>query len=369
VLGLLGGLFLGWKWLMLPAKLEAPVDLHLATQPEAQSGPVLLAVQPWLNQRHYQSPATLGQHLHQYLQVARNNGALPAGSIVVFPEHSGTWLVAARAPAAAFSAASTQSAMLWLIASHPLGFVRALLGSDEEDRFAAAVFRMQAPAMARDYSQVFGDLAREYGVTIVAGSIVLPDPEVRDGRVWPGTGPLYNVSAVFHPDGRADPQLVQKVHPIPDEAGFTRAASASRLPVFETSAGPLAVLICADSWHPDTYAALAGQGVQTLAVPAFLQPGDVWQSPWHGYTTGWPEDAATSDENQITEHQAWMRYALAGRMQSLSAQSGATAFLRGNLWDLGSDGANILVTPERAWVDGQIESAALSVLPLTGRSN
>ncbi len=180
-----------------------------------------------------------------------------------------------------------------------------------------------------------------------------------------GSGPLYNTGFVFHPDGRLDPKPVRKVHPIPDEAGFTAAAPAQRLPVFETEHGRLGVLVCADSWHPDTYAALAEQNVQIMAVPAFLQPSNVWETPWQGYTTGWPDDANPKDQTRLSEREAWITYALGGRMRSFGASHGVTAFLRGNLWDLGSDGANILVTKERTWVDGQRSGAFISVLPLT----
>jgi predicted amidohydrolase len=357
-----------WFLIMRPSNLRPESDLHLNALLEKADGPSLVAIQPWLDERHYQSADHLQRHLRGYLQAARTGGAMPINSIVVFPEHIGTWLVAAQAPTQTFRAPSTQSAMVWLIARHPLRFVGAFLRSYETDRFAAAVFRMQAKQMAKDYARVFGQLAAEFDVTIVGGSIVLPDPQVESGLIKPGAGPLYNISVVFHPDGKPDPLLVRKIHPIPDEAGFTAAAPAADLPVFNTSAGTLGVLICADSWHPDSYAAFAGRGVQTLAVPAFLQPANVWQSPWHGYTTGWPDDADKGDEMRLTEHTAWLRYALAGRMKSTGAKTGATAFLRGNLWDMGSDGANILVTQTSAWVDGQRGGASISVLPLNGKA-
>lgn len=364
---IVAALVLGWMRVMRPADLQVDQGLHLDYPVSHVDGPALVAIQPWLDQRHYQTPQTLGQHLEGYMQVARDGGAMGAGSIVVFPEHIGTWLVAVKAPVMAFRARKTDTAMAWLIVRHPLRFARAYFESDEQDRAAAAIFRMQAPAMARDYTRVFGRLAQKFEVTIVAGSIVLPNPQVTNGTLRPGRGPLYNVGAVFHPDGQIDVKLVRKVHPIPSEAGFVAAAPASEVPVFDTISGRLGVLICADSWHPDVYEAMRGKGVQTMAVPAFLQPSKVWESPWHGYTTGWPDDADKADALRITERQAWMRYALGGRLSSAGAVRGATAFLRGNLWDLGSDGANILVTADGAWVDGHTSGASISTLALTPR--
>lgn len=360
---LLAGL---WGLYRTPPAPASGGDLHLADQTRTERGAQanLVAIQPWLRTPDYRSAATLEDRLDAYFEVAAGDGLLTPGSIIVLPEHVGTWLVAADAPAASFDADTTTGAMTHLILANPLPFMLSLARSSETDRFAAAVFRMRADRMARDYQRVFGSLAQRHEVTIVGGSIVLPAPEVREGRLRAGQGPLYNVSAVFHPDGRIDPQLVRKVHPIPDEAGFTAAASAVDIPVFETSAGRLGVLICADSWHPDVYETLQAGRADIIAVPAFLQPSDVWDQPWGGYTTGWPDDVEPSDAGRLTEGEAWMTHALAGRLPSAGADHGATAFLRGALWDLGSDGANILVAGDEAWIDGQADGASISVLPL-----
>ncbi len=352
-----------WGIYRTPSALDAPAELHLPDRPEPVTPAAhLVAIQPWMDQRHYQSPQRLHDHFAAYLDQARDAGQLGEGSIVVFPEHIGTWLVAARAPHASFTANSTTGAMTHLILANPVPFALALARSSEEDRLAAAVFRMRAASMARDYQSVFSGLAREYGVTLVAGSIVLPEPSVIDGEIRPGNGPLYNVSAVFAPDGSVHDRLVRKLHPIPDEAGFTAAASPQDIPVFPTPAGRLGVLICADSWHPDAYAPLTENQADLIAVPAFLQPSGVWTQPWGGYTTGWPDDADPSDAGRLTEGQAWQTYSLAGRLNTAGARQGVTAFLRGDLWDLGSDGANILVEGGTHRVAGDMEGAAISAL-------
>ncbi len=362
--------FLSWGVWRQASNL--PVDAKLRLQAvdrlASSNGPYLVGVQPWLEQRHYQSAATLHGRLAAYLDEIRSELDAAPGSIIVFPEHAGTWLVAAGAPRAAFTAGTTGTAMTWLIAAHPLRFAAAWLRSSEDDRMAAAIFRMRADDMARDYQAVFGALAAEYGVTIVAGSIVLPEPRIERGTLRAGDGPLYNVSAVFHPDGSIDPQLVRKSHPIPSEAPFTAAGPVARLPVFDTPSGRLAVLICADSWHPDLYDRVRALDAAIMAVPAFLQPSHVWNQPWGGYTTGWPDDADRSDQGRLTEGEAWQRYALAGRLGSGGAQAGMTAYLRGTLWDLGSDGANIAVAGTRIHASDALEGAALTLLPLDQRS-
>lgn len=328
-----------------------------------RSAASIVGIQPWLQEADYRSAQALRTRLGGYLDQARREGFLTERSVVVFPEHTGTWLVAANAPAPVYSAETVSGAMTRLILARPLRFVRAYMASQEADRAAAAVFRAHAPRMARDYQAVFSGLAEEYAVTIAAGSIVLADPVVQDGVIRARTeGPLYNVSAVFGPDGRVASQLVRKAYPIPSESGFTAAAPASDYPVFDTPAGRLGVLICADSWHPDVYAALEAQGVEILAAPAFLQPSGVWDEPWGGYTTPWPDDAERADAGRLTEGQAWQTHALAGRLDETSARAGLTSFLRGELWDLGSDGRAIAVDGDGVRLGAQTEGAAIAVL-------
>jgi len=51
-----------------------------------------------------------------------------------------------------------------------------------------------------------------------------------------------------------------------------------------------------------------------------------------------PADVNAADMNRITEEQAWLCYTMGGRATKANLQTGVNVFLRGKLWDLGSDG-------------------------------
>ena len=306
----------------------------------------LLGVQPFLLAADYRSGETLASALDAYLRAAREKGWLNPRSIVVFPEYTGTWLVAADEKDAVTGAKTLNAAMLALILAHPLGFARRWKASGEKGRIEAALFRLKAHDMAAAYNAVFSSLAREYAVTIVAGSTLLPGARVVSGRVEAGeTGaPLQNVSAVFRPDGSAYLDLARKCFPIAGEQAFTSAAQATELPVFDTPAGRLGVLVCADSWFPQAHAALARQDIDLLAVPSFINHSGAWGAPWGGYS-GWPDaaDIDPGDIGRLSEGQAWEKYALAGRLASSGAQAGVNVFLQGELWDIRTDGHSVIV--------------------------
>lgn len=320
--------------------LRSQVVLNVG-EPSARGN--LLGIQPELFSADYQSQERLRLKLAAYLENARGRGLLGPRTVVVFPEHIGTWLVAAGEKPEVYDAERLSDAMHWMAVSNPLKLARGWLAAKGDDRLADALFRMKAVDMAHDYQTLFGGLAREFGVTLVAGSIVLPNPWVEDGVLRTGNGRLYDVSLVFGNDGRPLGQPQRKVFPIDAEKGFTRGGHSDNLQVLDTPAGRLGVLICADSWYPLNYAVLAAAKVELLAVPAFLSGNGQWRQPWRGYDGGATPADVQLKPGQLSEAEAWERLALPGRLGTSGARAGITVFLRGQLWDLGSDGPGLVV--------------------------
>ena len=323
----------------------------------------LLGVQPFMRAADYASDEAFSAKLGQYLDRAAQRGWLSERTIVVWPEYLGTWLAVAGEGQAVYQAHSLNGAMRALALRHAWHFARGLVSAREKDRVAASLFRLKGADMARRYQAVFSALARRYSVTMVAGSILLPSPQVRDGQVIAGDGPLYNVSAVFAPDGMAHAGLVHKVVPTTTELPFVAPAPIAELPIFDTPAGRLGVLVCADSWYPGPYERLKTQGVELIAVPSFITAAGLWDKPWGGYDgAAAPADVDLGDVGRITEGQAWRKYALAGRIMSSGARHGINTFLRGALWDLAADsGQALAVSGDQVTEAGGVGAAILNL--------
>lgn len=318
----------------------------------------LIGVQPYMLPEDYVSEASFFHKLDSYLAAAQERGWLNEKTVVIFPEYIGTWLVVAGEKASVYRAANVYSALTTITLSNLYGLLRWLPCTSVQNPLKYVLFRLKAESMAAIYHSVFSRLAGDYGVTIVAGSIVLPQPELSGERLTVHNGPLYNVSIVYRPDGTPHPQVVRKVYPVPDELDFTARGSEADLPVFDTPAGRLGVLICADAWYPSPYAVLKEKGVELVAVPSYASHSNHWQSPWGGYvpTEVPPDDLKSEDVSGLTTRQAWLKYALPGRLASSGAHTGINVFLRGKIWDLGADGHTIMVrdgrTSQAAYVDG-----------------
>jgi predicted amidohydrolase len=320
----------------------------------------LLGIQPFMENGDYASADAFQAKVEACLELGK--GFRNPKTVVILPEHFGTWLVAAHEPKAVYSS-PLEAAMQTVALRHPLRFAYHLLASKETARTRVALFKMTASLMARIYQQVFSSLARRYGITLVPGSLVLPEPRVENGALKVGSGSLYNVSMMFHPDGSLDPRLVKKAFPVTEERGFCACGRPDELPVYETPAGRMGVLICADSWFPEALAALRRASPDFIVVPAYTERGTM-SAMWKGYDRSCPAppNVMPKDVGGITLSEAWEKYALPGRLAESGAKAGMVTFLRGNFWGVGSDGSGFIVSKGQAFrTKAQGETALMNL--------
>jgi predicted amidohydrolase len=319
----------------------------------------LLGIQPELFPADYQSLERLHLKLSAYLQKARELGLINDKTVVVLPEHIGTWLMLGGEKNELYQAPHLRDAMNWLSISNPVQFMRAWISATGENRMDDAYLRMKAPGMARDYQVLFGGLAKEFGVTLVAGSIALPNPSVSLGQLQVGHGALYNVSLVFAADGLPLGQPQRQLYPIYDERGFIEPGDENIVSVVDTPAGRLGILIGSDSWYPDNYRKLNEQRAQLVAVPAYVTGRDTWDRPWRGFkSVSTPPEVSLKPE-ETSEGEAWRRLTLISQPPISQATAGMSVFLRGQFWDLGSAGQSFLSRNGQLFADGDARGARL----------
>ncbi|RHX79815.1 nitrilase-related carbon-nitrogen hydrolase [Leptospira yasudae] len=320
----------------------------------------LLGVQPWMTPIDYSEEENFRNKIESYIETAQKRGFINSKTIVVFPEYLGTWLVVTEEKESVISATKIEEAMQTLVLSNVYSFVWNLLKAKGKDSVRDALFRMKSEKMASIYTRTFSELARKYKITIVAGSILLPEPSVVDGVLQIGNGSLKNGSFVFTSDGKVAENSPLKIYPIEDEKTFVEATSIDELKVLSVPAGKIGVLVCADSWFPEVYDTFKKQNVDFVLVPSYVAPDNAMAAVWKGYNgASNPKDVLTQDVDRITEGEAWLKYALGGRMSKSGATHGINVFLRGSLWDLGSDGETIWVKRSTAKTFPRIHGASI----------
>ena len=229
----------------------------------------LLGIQPELFPADYQDPTRLRLKLQGYMQEAQAQGLLNARTIVVLPEHIGTWLRLTGEKDELYQASKDGEADHWLNISNPLKFAWAWLRASGDDRGADARVRMKARHMAKAYQALFGGLAKEFGVTLVAGSIVLPEPYLKGDTLKVGSGALYNSSLVFGPDGRPLGSPLRQRLPGKYDSRYVQAADDAGVELLNTRIGRVGVLIGTDSEQATNLHKLETAGASAIVIPAY----------------------------------------------------------------------------------------------------
>ncbi len=332
------------------------VTFFLLLSHQSIASGLVAVIQPKLTEQDYRTAETLQSSLEPYFQEIRAKRTSNEAVLAVLPEYIGTWLVASGEDERVFRAQNEERAMIWVILHHPFRFLKTLLGSllcsDFHGSFMGhvrrSIFLMQATKMLQSYEKVFSNLAGTYQYWIVAGSILLPECEIIDGRIkFKERRRLLNQSFVFNPRGEAV-LVTKKVYPLKEELEFMDSGEVSTLQIVETDLGRLGVLVCADSWYPDTYTALREVGVDIIAVPSFVTPGNLWKAPWKGYNPqeNEPEDVDRGDMGRYLEKDMWEKYAVCGRVGISGAALGTNSFLVGSFWGMTGAGQSTIATPE-----------------------
>jgi hypothetical protein len=308
----------------------------------------LLAIQPKLSGPDYRGQIELSSRLTELMTFAGEAGLITPKTVVVFPENIGLFTyLSDEWPWVHYASTLEQAQIKALIDEKIWLFAYGLQYPDGErmQGILAEMMKRKAARAAAIHNEVFSSISKQYGVTVVAGSIPLPGPQIIDGhltvdkRAHPFRD-MRSVCPVYLPGGILHRQLIVKRHPtgLDMRNQWLRPEPTAPTPVIRTRAGSLAVMIGSDAWHPDSYEGLDNPDM--IAVPACIMRGQAWQSRWHGYDSGVeikPEILA-EDAGSISVGQAWKKYALLARGPETGAKAGIATFLRGPLWDQPTSG-------------------------------
>ncbi len=325
----------------------------------------IVGISPFMTPIDYASEEHFFGKLDAYLQAALQKGWLNDKTIVLFPEYIASWLFIENEKSSIYHAATTGKAMGTFVASNFFSYLRSWFTAPDgiDDKIKYSVFTSKGGRVARIYVNVFSTLAKKYKVTIVAGSVLLPSPEVSKDKIFVNKGPLYNVTAIFNPDGSLQPRLVKKSSPVAEELPFIAKSPLQDIPVFDLPAGKTAIMICADAWYPETYSAVNKFTPRLILVPCYTPEENSMQKLWQGYSgSSRPADVDSSDIGKITLKQAWNKYSLPGRLSTTSATTGMAASLRGKMWDMGNDGEFIAVHQDSTSNGHSVNGASLVCL-------
>lgn len=239
----------------------------------------LVAVQMELDLNDYWTKEAFEAKIRAQLEdvAAQTNPDLP--TLVVFPEDVGLLLVVAGMEERLAGITSIETAIETAVTTNvvPLLYHRLVHWKS----WVPALFIHRNQVIAEAYFETFANLAREFEVTIVAGSVVLPPYRITDGVVQWRSGPsefnVYNTSYVFDAYGRVigKQDKIDLIELEREAALNLTSGSYDSLTVIETEVGTIGIAICLDSFSDEITNRLVELGADILVQPS-ANPG-----PWN----------------------------------------------------------------------------------------
>lgn len=301
----------------------------------------VVAIQAWMDPTAYATEENFDQRLREYLDDAKRRGWLYDNTVVVLPEHLATWLIVIDEANGVIEADTAEQALKRMVPGNLSKFLSLRQDAPAEDAEQYALFALKSEQVAEVWQRVSKSIARDYGITLVAGSAWLPGPQFVDGTLTVNVGqPMRNVSFVLGPDGQLVGDLISKSFPSDGEQDLVAPGDLSLNATVPTVLGEVAVLLGEDAWYPDAWSQVRPSTPIVAVSPHWTSPGGAWHDLWGGYS-GFeaPADVSFVDEKEMIYSDAIIEYGLPGRLFDHGVREGVTVPLRGQLWDLGTDGA------------------------------
>ena len=294
----------------------------------------LFAVQPRVSGGTYGSEARFEAVMRACIErcLERRPPGPPVPGLAVFPEQVATYLALTPLGRLGTRLRDVRLATALAVLVRPARMAAALSRVGLRAPEIAALLAL-GPEIRHTWETVFGRLARESGLSIVAGSALLPD----------GGDEVFNLSLTFAPNGHVvgSTRKVNLVPGLEDSLGLSRGRADELMPV-TLPVGPVGTLICYDGFAvPHTRSeprwcavgpTLAARGARIIAQPA----ANPW--PWDGPWVHRPRADATLRREQ------WQSEGLEAQLSwMVGVRYGVTAHLVGRVLDQRFDGRSAIV--------------------------
>ncbi|SIN83478.1 carbon-nitrogen hydrolase family protein [Algoriphagus halophilus] len=322
----------------------------------------IIGIQPYMVPSDYFSPERFKLKIRQYIQAASAKGFIRKNTVILFPEYIGTWLFMIREKHALAEKQTLKEAISTLIFSNVfdyfLGYIKT---GDESDKSISAILRMKSRQMAQVYYDTFSELSKETQTHIVAGSIILPGPYVSDeGLSVENQKELYNVSFVFGPDGKILGAPIFETYPNTEELKFITEPELKSVQTFQFPFSKASVIISEDSWYSAPFKQVDSESPDLVLVPSYQLGDGSMEKLWKGYhRRPSPEFVNESDTSQLTNREAYYKYGLPRHLQNTSPSVGLSVFLRGEFWELGTDGQPLAIVNDSSLQVSPAEKAGI----------
>lgn len=287
----------------------------------------IVGIQPFMVPADYSSEERFYRKLESYILEAQRNGFLNDQTIVVFPEHIGTPLVLLDEEKSVYYQNDLQAVIKILTKNF---FYVASKKSKNDSSLIQKLFIYKSKTMKQVYTKVFSQLSKFYNLTILAGSILLPNPKLENSEILIEGEELKNASFIFA-YGKALPLVTYKHHLASFEE-IARTTTNVDLPIYQIPNINLSflVLLSNDSLYNQSYST----NVDIILAPSAVYEKQkvLWQDPAISDTLKGDRSLFTENDKNLSQVELWNKFGLAGKFPYLTNKIYLQVFLRGEFF-------------------------------------
>lgn len=292
----------------------------------------VVAVQAYMHVLDYSTPERFYEKLDSYLRIAKRKGFIKENTILVFPEHIGTPLFLIGEKKDVYAANTLSSALNQIAVSDLFGYLKITGKNAFSENNGDIALKMKAETMKSVYDNTFRKLSTFYKVTIIAGSIILPEPEINPNTnsLEIKNGKFHNASFIFLPDGKLYSEFLIKQNLAKTEKQLASPTNAEKAFLQLKNIG---ILLSNDSLYNSMYDEKVKNKEVLLSPSALIEKDEIeWKN----------EDIYGSKEpldSSLTQAELWRKYSIIEKMKNNpSTRIIVQVFLLGKFFDLNLEG-------------------------------
>ncbi|MDX1958404.1 MAG: hypothetical protein SFU98_07510 [Leptospiraceae bacterium] len=315
-------------------QLTFPVFTEKVSQSYDKKSGNILAIETKLTQADYSRVDRFYKKLEAYLLDAQKNGLLNEKTLVVFPEHIGSPFVLLGEKREVFHSKELSSAVRYMIYSNFVSYVISSFSRFSLETSYEKFFHLKKELIAKAYISSFTKLSVVFGVTIVAGSVVLPELEIKENQFEFKSNTLMNQSFVFLPDGKIFPQIFFEKNNSSFEKFFKNnevIETKLKLPNISDS---INLLSSSDSHYSSSYSKILSSN--DIIVSYGFLPKDE--------KTDWSQDKISSEpiggksifqdsDKSLSEEALMQKFSFVGKFSYLQSKAGIQVFMKGQFFE------------------------------------
>ncbi|MCB1141339.1 MAG: hypothetical protein KDK54_03835 [Leptospiraceae bacterium] len=326
----------------------------------------IVGIQTFMTPVDYSTPERFYDKLEFYVIKAKQSGFIKDRTLLVFPEHIATPLFLMEEKKKIYSAKSWKEIQNYLkISNYFYQKNNTEFTSDSPIPLAKSLLIQKSEKMRSAYVETFRRLATSYNVNILAGSIVLPNPNISNNELIIDQGEMKDISIMLDKKGIiANIFEKNELYTFEKEimVGGVIPPSSNPMPGFTNK---VVIIFSSDSLHNKFY---TKQVYNT----------DLWISPSFKLANSnidWSDNHISGDprydskaifqesENLLSPKALWSKYGISGKFQYFPSKYYIEIFFKGEFYDLELDGWSSygIKSMRQEFVDKDYHSAILNL--------